>query len=56
VFDRFKRGQGVTGVPGSGLGLAIVEAVARQHGARVSLGDSARLGACRWWWRSAAAR
>src|SRR5450830_1849419 len=44
VFDRFKRGEGVAEVPGSGLGLAIVEAVARQHGARVSLGDSERLG------------
>lgn len=44
VFDRFKRGDGVADVPGSGLGLAIVEAVARQHGARVSLDASARLG------------
>ncbi len=44
VFDRFKRGESVAEVPGSGLGLAIVEAVARQHGARVSLGDSERLG------------
>lgn len=44
VFDRFKRGEGVAEVPGSGLGLAIVEAVARQHSARVSLGDSERLG------------
>lgn len=44
VFDRFKRGEGVADVPGSGLGLAIVEAAARQHGARVSLGESPRLG------------
>ncbi|RUP31701.1 MAG: HAMP domain-containing protein [Curvibacter sp.] len=44
VFDRFKRGEGVADVPGSGLGLAIVEAAARQHGARVSLDESSRLG------------
>ena len=44
VFDRFKRGEGVAEVPGSGLGLAIVEAVARQHGARVNLDGSERLG------------
>lgn len=39
VFDRFHRrapGQG----SGSGLGLAIVQAIARQHGGRVALGDS----------------
>ena len=43
VLDRFYR---VPGAPGHGsvLGLAIVQAVARRHGARVEVGESARLG------------
>ncbi|MBV8619096.1 MAG: sensor histidine kinase N-terminal domain-containing protein [Curvibacter sp.] len=44
VFDRFRRGSDTQGQAGSGLGLAIVQAVARQHGARVLLGRSSRLG------------
>ncbi|HTN54023.1 MAG TPA: ATP-binding protein [Anaeromyxobacter sp.] len=37
VFDRFyRRG---SGEPGSGLGLAIVRAIARRHGAAVTLGE-----------------
>lgn len=47
AFDRFRRGERVSDVPGSGLGLAIVQAVARQHGATVSLGASPRLGGLR---------
>jgi signal transduction histidine kinase len=43
VFDRFYRGAGAT-EPGSGLGLAIVEAVARQHDARITLSDAPRGG------------
>ena len=39
VLDRFYRIPGTT-AHGSGLGLAIVSAVARQHGARLVLGDS----------------
>lgn len=39
VFDRFFRRADDT-TPGSGLGLAIVQAVARRHGAEVSLSDS----------------
>ena len=39
VFDRFYRREG-TGEPGTGLGLAIVQAIARRHGAEVTLGDA----------------
>jgi two-component system OmpR family sensor kinase/two-component system sensor histidine kinase QseC len=39
VFDRFHRREG-SDRQGSGLGLAIVRAVAEQHGAVVTLGDS----------------
>ncbi len=41
VFERFVRGQAADGTTGSGLGLAIVRSIARRHGARVTLGDSA---------------
>ncbi|MBX3586541.1 MAG: sensor histidine kinase N-terminal domain-containing protein [Ramlibacter sp.] len=47
VFDRFYRAPDAAGRSpsgGSGLGLAIVRAIAQQHGARVTLGSSARLG------------
>ncbi len=43
VLDRFYRVPGAPG-HGSGLGLAIVQAVARRHGARVEVGESAALG------------
>ena len=43
VLDRFYRVPGAPG-HGSGLGLAIVQAVARRHGARVEVGESAGLG------------
>ncbi|HNW63417.1 MAG TPA: ATP-binding protein [Piscinibacter sp.] len=43
VFDRFQRGQ-AREVEGSGLGLAIVQAVARRHGAVVTLGTAAPKG------------
>ncbi|MDE2612943.1 MAG: sensor histidine kinase [Burkholderiales bacterium] len=39
AFDRFRRGEASHG-EGSGLGLAIVQAVARQHGGRVTLGST----------------
>ena len=39
AFDRFHRG-GAARSEGSGLGLAIVQAVARRHGALVTLADS----------------
>ncbi len=39
VFDRFYRRPGQT-ASGSGLGLSIVQAIARQHGARVALADA----------------
>lgn len=45
VFDRFFRRAG-SDVSGSGLGLAIVDAIARRHGARISL-DDAPLGGLR---------
>jgi len=40
VFDRFYR-HAAGDEPGTGLGLAIVRSVAQQHGATVTLGDSA---------------
>lgn len=46
VLDRFYRVNG-SGAEGSGLGLAIVKAIADQHGARVELDDSPRLGGLR---------
>ncbi len=46
VLDRFYRVPGAAG-HGSGLGLAIVQAVARRHGARVEVGESAGLGGAR---------
>ena len=46
VFDRFYRVPGAPG-HGSGLGLAIVQTVARRHGARVEVGESAGLGGAR---------
>ena len=46
VLDRFYRVPGAPG-HGSGLGLAIVQAVARRHGARMEVGESAGLGGAR---------
>jgi len=43
VFDRFYRVAG-SDVAGSGLGLAIVKSIAERHGAKLTLGESARLG------------
>jgi signal transduction histidine kinase len=40
VFDRFYRLEQNRSTPGSGLGLALVAAIARLHGARVSLADA----------------
>ncbi len=36
----FQRGQGLQAISGSGLGLALVDAVARQHGGRLTLGQA----------------
>ena len=44
VFDRFFRATDVAHETGSGLGLAIVKVIAAQHGAAVTLAQSARLG------------
>jgi two-component system OmpR family sensor kinase len=44
VFDRFFRATDVAHETGSGLGLAIVKVIAAQHGATVTLEQSARLG------------
>lgn len=41
VFDRFYRLERSRSTPGSGLGLALVAAVARLHGATVTLADAA---------------
>ncbi|AYR23239.1 ATP-binding protein [Herbaspirillum rubrisubalbicans] len=46
VFERFYRRQ-VQQSEGSGLGLAIVREIARQHGLRLGLDDSPRLGGLR---------
>jgi len=40
VLDRFVRLDSSRSAPGSGLGLSLVAAVARLHGARLSLGDN----------------
>jgi signal transduction histidine kinase len=40
IFDRFYRLEASRSTPGSGLGLALVAAVARLHGAVVSLSDA----------------
>ena len=44
VFDRFVRLEPSRSTPGNGLGLSLVRAVARRHGACVSLGDNEPLG------------
>jgi signal transduction histidine kinase len=41
LFDRFHRLEASRSTPGSGLGLALVAAIARLHGAEVSLHDAA---------------
>jgi two-component system OmpR family sensor kinase len=43
VFDRFYRIAG-SDAQGSGLGLAIIKSIAERHGAKLELGQSARLG------------
>ncbi len=40
VLDRFVRLDSTRSTPGNGLGLALVAAVARQHGAALTLGDN----------------
>ncbi|MFE0256040.1 sensor histidine kinase [Streptomyces sp. NPDC059010] len=40
AFDRFWRGQGLTGKSGSGLGLAVVKQLVTDDGGTVALGDS----------------
>jgi two-component system, OmpR family, sensor kinase len=40
AFDRFWRGQGLTGKAGSGLGLAVVKQLVTDDGGTVSLGDA----------------
>ncbi len=45
VFDRFYRAAATRALPGSGLGLAIVKQFANDHGANVSVSDTAGGGA-----------
>ena len=40
IFDRFYRLERSRSTPGSGLGLALVAAVARLHGATVTMADA----------------
>ena len=40
VMRRFVRGRDSAATPGHGLGLALVAAVAKRHGAKISLGDA----------------
>ncbi|KUL46818.1 sensor histidine kinase [Streptomyces regalis] len=40
AFDRFWRGQGLTGKAGSGLGLAVVKQLVTDDGGKVALGDA----------------
>jgi signal transduction histidine kinase len=44
AFDRFWRGQGLTGKAGSGLGLAVVKQLVTDDGGTVTLGDAPRGG------------
>ncbi|MFI6804201.1 sensor histidine kinase [Streptomyces luteogriseus] len=46
AFDRFWRGQGLTGKSGSGLGLAVVKQLATDDGGTVALTDSPGGGLC----------
>ncbi len=46
AFDRFWRGQGLTGRSGSGLGLAIVKQLLTDDGGTVSLRDAPGGGLC----------
>ncbi|WP_329327709.1 HAMP domain-containing sensor histidine kinase [Streptomyces luteogriseus] len=46
AFDRFWRGQGLTGKSGSGLGLAVVKQLVTDDGGTVSLRDSPGGGLC----------
>jgi signal transduction histidine kinase len=46
AFDRFWRGQGLTGKSGSGLGLAVVRQLATDDGGTVALTDSPGGGLC----------
>jgi signal transduction histidine kinase len=46
AFDRFWRGQGLTGKGGSGLGLAVVKQLATDDGGTVALADAPRGGLC----------
>ncbi|MEX0173034.1 sensor histidine kinase [Streptomyces sp. LMG1-1-1.1] len=46
AFDRFWRGQGLTGRTGSGLGLAIVKQLVTDDGGRVALRDAPGGGLC----------
>jgi signal transduction histidine kinase len=46
AFDRFWRGQGLTGRSGSGLGLAVVKQLVTDDGGRVTLADAPGGGLC----------
>ncbi|MBA4866641.1 HAMP domain-containing histidine kinase [Streptomyces sp. PSKA54] len=46
AFDRFWRGQGLTGRSGSGLGLAVVKQLMTDDGGTVALRDAPRGGLC----------
>ncbi|MFI2431180.1 ATP-binding protein [Streptomyces sp. NPDC018693] len=46
AFDRFWRGQGLTGRSGSGLGLAVVKQLVTDDGGTVKLGDAPGGGLC----------
>ncbi len=49
AFDRFSRADDSRTTPGAGLGLAIVAAIARAHGGRVGVGDTAADGRTDVW-------
>src|SRR5205823_6127328 len=37
IFERFRTGENVTGIPGTGIGLAYAQSVVQQHGGQIAV-------------------